>query len=251
MKGIILAGGLGTRLAPLTLATNKHLLPVYDHCMVEYPIATLLHAGVDRIIVVTGGPHAGDFLRVLGNGRKLGIAHLEYTYQEHEGGIAEALGLCEDFADGEPVAVVLGDNVTNADLREPIASFTRGAHLFFKRVSDPQRFGVPAFAADGTLRRIEEKPAVPASDFAVTGLYLYDARVFDIIRTLKPSGRNELEITDVNNRYLEAGELTWSEMHGYWTDAGTFQSLYYANTLIARERGWVTPEPLTEVTATP
>jgi glucose-1-phosphate thymidylyltransferase len=224
------------------------LLPVYDRCMVEYPIATLLQAGIDRIMVVTGGPHAGDFLRVLGNGRKLGIAHLEYTYQEHEGGIADALSLCEDFADGEPVAVVLGDNVTNAELAAPIAAYTMGAHLFFKKVADPQRFGVPAFDAHGTLVRIDEKPAAPASDYAVTGLYLYDARVFDIIRTLTPSARRELEITDVNNRYLAWGALTWSELHGFWTDAGTVQSLYYANALIARERGWVSPDPLAGLT---
>jgi glucose-1-phosphate thymidylyltransferase len=251
MKGIILAGGLGTRLAPLTLATNKHLLPVYDRCMIEFPIATLLRAGIDRLMVVTGGPHAGDFLRVLGNGRKLGITHLEYTYQETEGGIADALRLCEDFADSEPVAVVLGDNVTNADLAPAIATYRGGAHLFFKRVADPQRFGVPAFAEDGTLLRIVEKPAVPASDYAVTGLYLYDARVFDIIRTLTPSARKELEITDVNNRYLAWSELTWSELDGYWTDAGTVQSLYYANSLIARERGWISPDPLANLSVTP
>lgn len=251
MKGIILAGGLGTRLAPLTLATNKHLLPVYDRCMVEFPIATLLRAGIDRIMVVTGGPHAGDFLRVLGNGRKLGIAHLEYTYQETEGGIADALSLCEDFAENQPVTVVLGDNVTNADLTPALAAYHGGAHLFFKRVADPQRFGVPAFTPDGALLRIDEKPAAPGSDYAVTGLYLYDARVFDIIRTLTPSARKELEITDVNNRYLEWDALTWSELDGYWTDAGTVQSLYYANSLIARERGWVSPDPLAGLTVTP
>lgn len=251
MKGIVLAGGLGTRLSPLTRATNKHLLPVYDRCMVEFPLATLLRAGIDRIMIVTGGPHAGDFLRVLGNGRKLGIAHLEYTYQEREGGIAEALGLCEDFADGEPAAVILGDNITDADLAKPVAAFRRGAHLFFKRAPDPERFGVPAFDADGRVLRIEEKPARPPSPYAVTGIYLYDARVFDIIPTLAPSARGELEITDVNNRYLEEGELTWSELPGYWTDAGTFASLYYANTLIARERGWTAREPRTEVTGVP
>ncbi len=251
MKGIVLAGGLGTRLSPLTLATNKHLLPVYDRCMVEYPISTLLRAGIDRIMVVTGGPHAGDFLRVLGNGRKLGIAHLEYAYQEHEGGIADALSLGEDFSDGEPVAVVLGDNVTNADLSAPVAAFTGGAHLFFKKVPDPQRFGVPAFDAGGAVLRIDEKPAAPASDYAVTGLYLYDARVFDIIRTLTPSARAELEITDVNNRYLVRGALRWSELDGYWTDAGTFASLYYANALIARERGWVAPDALAGHPVTP
>ncbi|MHB9131934.1 MAG: sugar phosphate nucleotidyltransferase [Armatimonadota bacterium] len=246
MKGIILAGGLGTRLSPLTLATNKHLLPVYDRCMVEYPINSLLRAGVDRIMIVTGGPHAGDFLRVLGNGRKLGITHLEYTYQEHEGGIAEALGLCEDFADGEPIAVILGDNITNADFRVPFSTFRSGAHLFFKRVPDPQRFGVPVFNERNQVMRIEEKPGNPASTYAVTGFYLYDARVFEIIRTLKPSSRGELEITDVNNAYLHNGALSWTELDGYWTDAGTFESLYYANTLIARERGWVAPEPLAE-----
>jgi glucose-1-phosphate thymidylyltransferase len=239
MKGIVLAGGLGTRLYPLTLATSKHLLPVYDQCMVWYPIQTLLRAGVDSVMLVTGGPHAGHYLRVFGDGKKLGIKHLEYTYQETEGGIAQALSLCEDFCDGEPLLVALGDNITNADLSRDVAEFTGGAKIFLKEVPDPERFGCPVFdAADsGRLARIEEKPTQPGSSYAVTGFYIYDGQVFDFIRTLKPSGRGELEITDVNNCYLGQGQLAWAELGGYWLDAGTsFDSLFRANKTIAEER---------------
>lgn len=239
MKGVVLCGGLGTRLYPLTLATSKQLLPVYDKCMVQYPIETLLRAGADHILVVTGGPHAGDFIRVLGDGRKLGIRRLEYTYQEQEGGIAQAIGLAEDFADGEPITVILGDNITDADIGPQVQAFQRGAHLFLKEVPDPQRFGCPVFdPADGRrILRIEEKPAQPQSKSAVTGFYIYDAKVFDYIRLLKPSARGELEVTDVNNHYLEAGELAWSELDGFWLDAGTsFDSLLRANRQVVKWR---------------
>jgi glucose-1-phosphate thymidylyltransferase len=231
VKGIILAGGLGTRLYPLTHATNKHLLPVYDQPMVYYPITTLVSAGIDDVIVVTGGPHAGHFLPVLRNGKDFGLRHLEYTYQANEGGIAEALGLCEEFADGEPVCVILGDNTTDADIRPAVESFERGAMIFLKTVPDPQRFGCPVFDPLDPTRivRIEEKPRDPRSQYAVTGLYIYDAAVFDFIRNLEPSARGELEITDVNNRYLAAGQLRWVELSGFWSDAGTFESLYRTN----------------------
>jgi glucose-1-phosphate thymidylyltransferase len=240
VKGIILAGGLGSRLYPLTHATNKHLLPIYDQPMIFYPIATLVNAGIIDIIIVTGGPHAGHFLRVLRNGKHLGVRHLEYTYQEQEGGIAEALGLCEDFADGDDVCVILGDNTTDADVGPVVTGFTGGALLFLTRVPDPERFGCPVFDPDDARRiaRIEEKPQKPSSDYAVTGLYMYDARVFDYIKRLTPSARGELEITDVNNFYLQDGQLSWRELQGYWSDAGTFESLYRANRFWADRRGW-------------
>jgi glucose-1-phosphate thymidylyltransferase len=231
MKGVILAGGLGSRLYPLTHATNKHLLPVYDKPMIYYPINTLVGAGITDLIIVTGGPHAGDFLRVLKNGKELGIGHLEYTYQEREGGIAEALGLCEDFADGHDICVILGDNTTDADIRPDVEGFTGGAKIFLKQVPDPHRFGVVEFDPTDRSRilRIVEKPRDPPSRFAVTGLYMYDHDVFDYIRRTKPSGRGELEITDVNNFYIEAGAMRWAELHGFWSDAGTFKSLFRTN----------------------
>lgn len=238
MKGVVLAGGLGTRLYPLTYATNKHLLPVYDKPMIFYPITTLVQAGIREIMVVTGGPHAGDFIAVLKNGRELGVKHLEYAYQEREGGIAEALSLCEDFADGGNIAVILGDNTTDADISEAVASFRSGAMVFLRLVPDPERFGVPVFDPQDPSRiiAIEEKPAQPKSRYAVTGLYLYDHRVFDIIRTIKPSGRGELEITDVNNAYIAMGELRWAELGGFWSDAGTFDSLFRANAYWAQKK---------------
>ncbi len=229
MKGVVLAGGLGTRLYPLTHATNKHLLPVYDRPMIYYPIQTLVSAGIREVIVVTGGPHAGHFLAVLRNGHELGLTHLEYAYQEKEGGIAEALSLCEDFADGESIAVILGDNTTDADIGPAVRSFERGARLFLKPVTDPERFGVPVFDANGRIVAIEEKPKDPKSSFAVTGLYIYDNKVFDYIRRCRPSGRGELEITDVNNLYIRDGELDSTELGGFWSDAGTFESLYRTN----------------------
>lgn len=237
MKGVILAGGLGTRLRPLTYATSKHLLPIYDQPMVYYPIQTLVRAGIDEVIIVTGGPHAGDYLSILRNGRHLGLRHLEYTYQEQEGGIAEALGLCEDFADGGPVTVILGDNTTDADIRPNVESFEEGALIFLKEVHDPERYGCPVLdpADPARILRIEEKPQHPQSNYAVSGLYIYDARVFDYIKRLKPSGRGELEITDVNNFYLADGRLRWTGLQGFWSDAGTFESLYRSNVFWAEK----------------
>ena len=238
MKGVILAGGLGTRLHPLTRVTNKHLLPVYDRPMIFYPLHTLVEAGIGEILLVTGGNNAGDFLRLLGDGREFGLRHLHYTYQRGEGGIAEALGLAEDFADGAPVCVILGDNLLQRSIRPAVERYEergRGATILLKEVPDPERFGVPVFEA-GRIAAIEEKPRVPASRFAVIGVYLYDARVFEIIRGLAPSERGELEITDVNNRYLAWGELTHEVIDGWWTDAGTVESLYRATALVAEER---------------
>lgn len=228
MKGIILAGGLGSRLYPLTHATNKHLLPIYDQPMVYYPIQTLVSAGIDDILIVTGGPHAGHFVPVLRDGKGFGVRHLEYTYQDNEGGIAEALSLGEEFADGESVCVILGDNTTDANIRQAVEEFDDGAMIFLKEVPDPQRFGCPVFDPDDASRilRIEEKPENPQSPYAITGLYIYDATVFDYISQLGPSDRGELEITDVNNFYLKDGRLRWAELEGFWSDAGTFQSLY-------------------------
>lgn len=236
MKGIVLAGGLGTRLYPLTHVTNKHLLPVFDRPMIFYPIATLVSAGISEIMVVTGGPHAGHFMRVLKNGEELGIKHLEYAYQEREGGIAEALALAEDFADGGPVTVILGDNTTDADIKEAIEKFDKGALVFLKKVHDPERFGVPVFDEHGKIVSIEEKPKKPKSQYAVTGLYIYDYTVFEKIKTLKPSDRGELEITDVNNLYIKENRLAWTELKGFWSDAGTFESLYLANAYWAKKK---------------
>ena len=235
MKGIVLAGGLGTRLMPLTAVTNKHLLPVYDQPMVYYPIQTLVNAGITDIMIVTGGSSAGDFLKLLKNGKAFGLKHLNYTYQEGEGGIAAALSLVEDFADNEPVCVVLGDNIIEGNICKAVRAYRHqgvGAKIMLKKVSDPQRFGVPELEGRRVLR-IEEKPATPKSDYAVIGIYMYDAEVFKIIRTLKPSGRGELEITDVNNAYIDRDEMTWDELEGWWTDAGTFESLLHASNLVA------------------
>jgi glucose-1-phosphate thymidylyltransferase len=235
MKGVVLAGGLGTRLRPLTAVTNKHLLPVYDQPMIYYPIQTLVNAGITDIMIVTGGNSAGDFLKLLGNGKAFGLKHLNYTYQEGEGGIAEALGLVEHFASGDPVCVVLGDNIIEGNIRAAARSYRHqggGAKIILKRVPDPQRFGVPELDGRNVLR-IEEKPEDPKSDYAVIGIYMYDGEVYDIIRTLRPSGRGELEITDVNNAYIERSEMTWEELDGWWTDAGTFESLLFASNLVA------------------
>lgn len=231
MKGVVLAGGLGTRLMPLTAITNKHLLPVYHQPMVFYPIQTLVKAGITEIMVVTGGPHAGHFLRVLKNGEALGVKHLEYAYQEKQGGIAAAISLCRAFANDQPITVILGDNTTDADISQPVRDFNSGALVFLKKVPDPQRFGVPVFdpADPAKIIRIDEKPQDPQSDYAVTGLYIYDAQVFDHIATNQPSSRGELEITDVNNRYIEIGQMRWTELGGFWSDAGTFDSLFTAS----------------------
>ena len=239
MKGIVLAGGLGTRLLPMTRVTNKHLLPVYDRPMIYYPLQQLVHAGIRDILVVTGGDSAGDFLKLLRNGHDFGLEHLQYAYQDGEGGIAEALGLAEYFAAGEPVAVLLGDNIFQDPLAGAIESFRRGpsgAMIMLKEVERPERFGV-ARVEGGRVVEIIEKPEAPESSFAVTGCYLYDARVFDVIKTLTPSGRGELEITDVNNRYIEWGQMLHHVVSGWWTDAGTVESLHRAADLVAQDRG--------------
>jgi glucose-1-phosphate thymidylyltransferase len=238
MKGIILAGGLGSRLRPLTKVTNKHLLPVYDRPMIYYPLETLCRAGITEIMIVTGGNSAGDFLRLLGNGREFGLKHIDYTYQEGEGGIADALRLCEHFADNDRICVVLGDNILQDDIapfRQRFEEQRSGARVLLKEVPDPERFGVPEIVAERIIR-IDEKPVVPKSTYAVTGVYFYDQRAFDYIRTLKPSARNELEITDVNNAYVEAGDLCYDILSGWWTDAGQFESLHLAANLVAAER---------------
>jgi len=235
MKGVVLAGGLGSRLYPLTAVTNKHLLPVYNQPMIFYPIQTLVNAGLNDIMVVTGGASAGDFLRLLGNGKAFGLKHLNYTYQEGEGGIAAALSLVEHFAAGESVCVVLGDNIIEGNIRQAMRAYKeqgRGAKILLKRVSHPQRFGVPLLDGRRVLK-IEEKPRQPKSEYAVIGIYMYDAEVFDIVRGLKPSARDELEITDVNNEYIRREKLTWDELDGWWTDAGTFESLLHAGQLVA------------------
>lgn len=236
MKGIILAGGLGTRLHPLTKITNKHLLPIYDKPMVYYPIQTLVNAGITDIMIVTGGNYAGDFLRLLGNGKEFGLTHIHYAYQEGEGGIADALSMAGWFAEGEKICVVLGDNIIENNIVKAVRDFEKqdkGAKILLKEVPDPERFGV-AEISDGKLISIVEKPRVPKSNLAVIGIYLYDGRVFDFIKTIKPSDRGELEITDVNNAYLENGTMTWEMLRGWWTDAGTFESLLRANILVSQ-----------------
>ena len=236
MKGIVLAGGTGSRLSPLTRVTNKHLLPIYDKPMVYYPIQTLVNAGMQEILLVTGGKNAGDFLRLLGNGRHFGLKHINYTYQEGEGGIAEALSLAEHFADGEQVCVVLGDNIIETNVQQAVANFKNqkvGARIILKEVEDADRFGVAEIRGDSVIG-IEEKPRSPKSNYAVIGIYLYDSSVFQKIRRLKPSGRGELEITDVNNFYIDEGRLSYEILEGWWTDAGTFESLLRANNLVAK-----------------
>jgi len=234
MKGVILAGGLGTRLRPLTNVTNKHLLPVYDRPMIHYPIQCLLNAGIREILLVTGGEHAGDFLKLLGNGKSLGIHELHYTYQEGEGGIADALSLAEDFAEGGKIVVILGDNIIEGSIRHAVADFfsqPSGAKILLKEVPDPMRFGVARLEGDRVVEIIE-KPKNPASNLAVTGIYMYDRDVFSFVSGLAPSDRGELEITDVNTMYLERGDLTHEVLDGWWTDAGTFESLYRATQLV-------------------
>src|SRR5213080_3863388 len=237
LKGVVLAGGLGSRLKPLTAVTNKHLLPIYNQPMIYYPIQTLVNAGVTDIMIVTGGSSAGDFLKLLGNGKAFGLRHLNYTYQEGEGGIAAALALVEHFAAGQAVCVILGDNIIQGNICAAVQAYKQqraGAKILLKKVPDPERFGVPELNGRRVLR-IEEKPLQPKSQFAVIGIYMYDARVFEIIKTLKPSGRGELEITDVNNAYIERDEMTWDNLDGWWTDAGTFESLLHASNLVASQ----------------
>jgi glucose-1-phosphate thymidylyltransferase len=235
MKGVVLAGGTGSRLFPLTKVTNKHLLPIYNRPMIYYPIQTLVDAGIRDILIVTGGKNAGDFLRLLANGREFGLSHIDYTYQEGEGGIADALSLAEHFADGGKICVCLGDNIIEGSIAAAAEDFRRqesGAKILLKQVPDAERFGVAEI--DGNrIVNIEEKPKHPKSDFAVTGLYMYDGTVFDKIRTLVPSRRGELEITDVNNAYIREGGMTFAYLEGWWTDAGTFDSLLRAANLVA------------------
>ena len=236
MRGVVLAGGLGTRLHPLTKVTNKHLLPIYDKPMIYYPIEALTNAGIKEIMVVTGGNNAGDFLRLLGNGKEFGLSRIHYAYQEGEGGIAEALGLAESFAEGRPICVVLGDNIIEKNIIQAVREYRQqggGARIMLKEVPDPERFGVPAFEGEG-ITAIEEKPKNPKSSYAVIGIYMYDSRVFDIIHGLSPSERGELEITDVNNDYIRAGAMQWSVLDGWWTDAGTIESLLKAGNLVAK-----------------
>jgi glucose-1-phosphate thymidylyltransferase len=233
MKGVILAGGLGSRLSPLTLVTNKHLLPIYNRPMIHYPIECLVKAGIEDILIVTGGDSAGDFLRLLGSGQEFG-ARLYYAYQKGEGGIADALRLAEAFVGQDRLAVILGDNLVERSIRPAADAFRAqpaGARILLKEVPDPERFGVAEVEGDRVIR-IVEKPKEPRSRLAVTGIYFYDSQVFEMIHALKPSERGELEITDVNNSYLSRGELSFQTLDGWWSDAGTFESLYHASTLV-------------------
>jgi len=238
IKGIILAGGLGTRLMPLTKITNKHLLPIYDQPMIHYPLTTLIEAGIKDIMIVTGGNHAGDFLRLLGNGHQYGLKDINYTYQEGEGGIADALRLTENFAGKDKIVVILGDNLIQGSIKKAVNDFRRqpkGAKVLVKTVPDPKRFGVAEIKA-GKIVNIAEKPKRPKSNYVITGIYMYDTRVFDIIKKIKPSGRGELEITDVNNAYIKKNQLTYEKLSGWWTDAGTFPSMHVASVLVEKSR---------------
>ena len=236
MKGIVLAGGLGSRLYPLTKVTNKHLLPVYNEPMIYYPIRILVNAGINEILIVTGGNNAGDFLRLLENGKDFGLKHINYTYQQGEGGIAAALSMAEHFADNDKIVVVLGDNIIENNIKVAVDKFRaqkEGARILLKEVTDPQRFGVPVFEGKKIIR-IEEKPKHPASNYAVIGIYMYDWRVFEFIKSLKPSQRGELEITDVNNFYIAENKMEWDVLEGWWSDAGTFESLQTAGQMVAK-----------------
>ncbi|HAZ09712.1 MAG TPA: spore coat protein [Candidatus Omnitrophica bacterium] len=238
MKGIILAGGLGKRLEPLTRITNKHLLPVYGKPMIYYPIEVLVEAGIKDILIVTGGNHAGEFLRLLGNGSEFGLKAINYTYQKGEGGIAEALRLAQHFADNDKIVVILGDNLIEKSIKHYVDDFSKqpkGAKILLKKVDDPERFGV-AEIKGSQIVKIVEKPKHPKSKYAVTGIYMYDKKVFDIIKTLKPSNRGELEITDVNNEYIKRGQMTFSILDGWWSDCGTHEALLRANNLVADKK---------------
>ncbi len=237
MKGVILAGGTGTRMLPATKVVNKHLLNVWDRPMIYYPIQTLVKAGIKEILIVTGGNSPGDFLKLLGNGKEFGLKEIHYTYQEGSGGIAEALGLAEDFADDGPVAVILGDNIFENNIRSAVEDFKKqimGAKFFLKKVTDPERFGVAEIKGKNIIKIIE-KPKNPKSNYAVTGLYMYDHQVFDVVKTLKPSKRDELEITDVNNFYIKQQTATFETVKGFWSDAGTFESLLRSSNLVAKK----------------
>ncbi len=235
MKGVILAGGMGTRLLPITKVTNKHLMPLYDKPMVYYPLQILGNAGIDDILIVTGGEYAGDFLRLLANGKEFGLKRLNYAYQEGSGGIADALSLAEDFADGERICVILGDNIIEGNIKRAAAEYREqpsGARIFLKEVEDPKRFGVATIEGDKVVK-IVEKPKQPETNLAVIGIYMYDSAVFDLISNLEPSARGELEISDVNNLYIERGDMAYSMLDGWWTDAGTFPTLLRASNLVA------------------
>jgi glucose-1-phosphate thymidylyltransferase len=247
MKGIVLAGGIGSRLSPLTRVTNKHLLPVYDKPMIFYPLQTLVGAGIRDILIVTGGQNAGDFLRLLQNGKEFGLQQLSFAYQEGEGGIADALRLAEPWVKGDKICVVLGDNIIEGDIRAAAGSFMqqgKGAMVLLKEVPDPDRFGVPVFDRERIIR-IEEKPKKPLSPYAVVGIYFYDGTVFDRIRALKPSGRGEYEITDINNSYIAEGTLRHAMLDGWWTDAGTFESLWHASNMVREKVLRKAEEPVT------
>jgi glucose-1-phosphate thymidylyltransferase len=235
MKGLILAGGMGTRLRPLTKITNKHLLPVYNKPMILYPLETLKSSGINDIMIVCGREHAGHFMNFLGSGKEFGVK-LSYALQDKDnGGIADAISYAEDFSDNEDMAVILGDNLFDSNFKKEVMDFSGGAMVFFKRVLDPQRFGVPVFNKDQSkLLKIEEKPKKPKSQFAQVGFYVYDNRIFKIIKTLKPSERGELELTDVNNVYINKGQMTFSIIKGDWLDAGTIDSLLKASNAIAK-----------------
>ncbi|AKJ38889.1 sugar phosphate nucleotidyltransferase [Methanosarcina barkeri] len=230
MKGVILAGGTGSRLYPLTKVTNKHLLPIYDKPMIYYPIETLISAGIKDIMIVSGRGHAGHFLELLGSGADHGV-HFTYEIQEKAGGIAQALSLSEDFVDGDRITVILGDNIFQDNIKKDVVNFNSGAKIFLKEVPDAHRFGVAELKGEKVIG-IEEKPKEPKTNFAVTGIYIYDSDVFDAIKTLKPSGRGELEITDVNNYYINKGEMEYGVLKGFWSDAGTFESLLRASILV-------------------
>ncbi|OGX24242.1 MAG: spore coat protein [Omnitrophica WOR_2 bacterium RIFCSPHIGHO2_02_FULL_45_21] len=237
LKGVVLCGGLGKRLEPLTRITNKHLLPVYNRPMVFYPIHTLVEAGIKDIMIVTGGNNAGDFLRLIGNGSEFGLRHINYTYQRGEGGIAEALGLTEHFVDRSKVVVILGDNLIGGSIKKYVQRFKKqenGARVLIKEVSDPHRFGV-AEINEGRIISIAEKPKKPKSNYVITGIYMYDHKVFDIVRTLKPSRRGELEITDVNNAYLKNNQLYYDILDCWWTDCGMPETLYRATALMRKK----------------
>jgi glucose-1-phosphate thymidylyltransferase len=236
LRGVVLAGGTGSRLRPLTKVTNKHLLPVGRKPMIYYPIEKLTAIGIEEVLIVTGVEHMGDVVGLLGSGREFGC-RFTYKVQDEAGGIAQALGLAENFANGGAITVILGDNIFQTSLNDHARRFLdqgEGARLLLKQVPDPERFGV-AEVHNGKVLGIEEKPRRPKSDYAVTGIYFYDGSVFDVIRTLKPSGRGELEITDVNNSYVSRGQMTYDMMDGWWTDAGTFESLIRANELVVKE----------------
>jgi glucose-1-phosphate thymidylyltransferase len=236
MKGVILAGGLGTRLRPLTKITNKHLLPVFDRPMIFYPIQTLVEAGMSEIVIVTGGNNAGDFIRLIGNGKEFGLKHIHYTYQDGEGGIAAALKLVEPYVRGEKIVVMLGDNIVEGSIRSGVAAFRKqkqGAMVYLAEVDNPSAYGVPVFK-NGKITRVEEKPKRPKSNYAVIGVYMYDPSVFEIIEKLRPSRRGELEISDVNNAYIRRRKLAYRLLDGLWLDAGeSHDALLRANVLAA------------------